>query len=333
MVKMAGLCLLIVTPAFALEPEEIAIIAVRRSPRSRELARFYAERREVPTSQICLIDVEPGVNLDRNEWNRRVRPAIRRWIGANDLQGKLRCLVTTWDVPLKIGRESAVSEDRKLFLKGMRKVQFDRLNDVIGQVREVLTSETVENERLEEETAIAEVANKLQSEFKSAGGRISTEQNRTKATRENQKLSQLFVRTTGVTGLVKQLSNPKQNLNADQAKQLQQLQGRLAGLQEGLLAMTTLPESVSRDEQILGVLLLSGGILKCITWIDQQLKLLQKNETYASFDSELSLIYWPAYPLSRWVSNFEHHRFDGREVRNLRPVLMVSRCEVLTWIS
>ena len=43
-----------------LRPDEIGVIAVSRSRQSRELAEYYCEQREIPKSQICLIDVAPG---------------------------------------------------------------------------------------------------------------------------------------------------------------------------------------------------------------------------------------------------------------------------------
>ena len=90
--------------AAELKPDEIAIIAVRTSWQSRELAHYYARTRGIPESHICLIDVPGQRNLPRDGWEQNVRPGIRRWIAEHNLQARLRCFVTTWDVPLKIGR-------------------------------------------------------------------------------------------------------------------------------------------------------------------------------------------------------------------------------------
>src|SRR5690242_8731827 len=83
--------------ANALEPTEIAILAVKSSPQSRELAEYYARMRGVPSKQICLLDVKPGEVIARAEWEVKVRPAIRRWLATNELEKKIRCLVTVWD--------------------------------------------------------------------------------------------------------------------------------------------------------------------------------------------------------------------------------------------
>src|SRR5262249_24508638 len=58
--------------------------------------------RRIPKSQICLIDCSLVESLPRAEWEAKVRPAIRRWLATNHFEQKIRCLVTVWDVPLKI---------------------------------------------------------------------------------------------------------------------------------------------------------------------------------------------------------------------------------------
>lgn len=108
------------------------------------------------------------------------------------------------------------------------------------------------------------------------------------------------------------------------AQRLQTLKGLLLGYQEGLQALSALPDNAARDTQILALLQKAAGLLGTLRWVDQQREQLQKNETYASFDSELSMVYWPDYPLFRWQSNLMHYSFDnlggGR-----RATMMVSR--------
>ena len=43
-----------------LKPEEIAIIAVRQSKQSLDLAKYYAQARGIPKTQICVLDIPPG---------------------------------------------------------------------------------------------------------------------------------------------------------------------------------------------------------------------------------------------------------------------------------
>src|SRR5262249_9291063 len=87
--------LTLVEPASAaLEPDEIWCLAVRTSRQSRELAEYYAKARGVPRGQICLLDAKAGESMSRADWELRVRPAIRKWLATNELEGKIRCFVT-----------------------------------------------------------------------------------------------------------------------------------------------------------------------------------------------------------------------------------------------
>ena len=111
---------------------------------------------------------------------------------------------------------------------------------------------------------------------------------------------------------------------------IERTRGHLLGLREGLTALEGLPDSIERDEQILTLIETSHGLLGTVRWIDTHLELIRGNESHASFDSELSLVFWPDYPLIRWRPNLLHYSFDGKTVRDVRLTLMVSRIEAPT---
>lgn len=331
----AGLSL--ATPATALEPEQIAIIAVQRSPESREIARHYAQARGIPESQICLIDVPVNEVLERAQWNRAVRPAIRRWISENQLERQLRCLVTVWDVPLKIGKatgQSSESAERRSYLEAERRTRITRLNAVIGQINRILPDESVGLQTaLNREASIDEIVKKLDAVFKSARARVIDERSTPKGRAADAKLARLFTTAGGLTSLLSTLSKRPDgapDVKPEAQRQIDIMTGRILGLRDAVAALENLPESAERDQQLLGVAEKATGILGTLRWIDRQLELLDKNESYSSFDSELSLLYWPDYPLIRWQANVLHHRFDNSYTRWLRSTLMVARLEAPT---
>ena len=57
----------------------------------------------MPVEHICEVDVPATEVLDREQWRWSVRPDIQQWMKDNDPEGKIRCLITTWGVPLKVG--------------------------------------------------------------------------------------------------------------------------------------------------------------------------------------------------------------------------------------
>lgn len=316
--------------ANALEPGEVAVIAVRGSRESTDLAAFYAERRGIPPEHICLIDVKPGADLGRNQWNNQVRPAIRQWIGRHHLQTTLRCFVTTWDVPLRIGADSGVSAERKIYLEASRQIQLQKLATSVADIQRILDADAHTDDPLKGLTGLKELAKLVETELEAARERLVAETDAGIKRNADQQLIRLFVAATGIQGMVRQLESVKSRLSKEQSSELIQNQGRLQGLQMGFTALRGIPESVTRDEKILELLAPADGTLGCIRWIDEQLELLKKNETYASFDSELSLLYWPEYPLMRWLPNYLHHRYDASPDRDLKPTLMVARIEAPT---
>ncbi len=140
----------------ALAPEEIVIVAARGSRESEGLARYYARVRGVPTKNLCLMDLPGSEVLPREAWEAGVRPEIRKWLMQNDPEQKIRCLLTVWGVPLKIGPAEADVQSREYehFLTAERAHRLKLLN-VLQKSLDQIAPETgvadlSETEKLEE---------------------------------------------------------------------------------------------------------------------------------------------------------------------------------------
>jgi len=318
----------------ALKPSEIGIIAVRTSPKSRELAAYYAKARKIPESQICLIDVPPQRNLSRADWDNRVRPAIRRWIADRKLETTIRCFVTVWDVPLKIGRVDARSsqvETRQRYLQAERRIRVLRLAKQIKRADAILAGkQRRQGTALTPEMKTSQVVGELNAALTAVRERINKAKDIQIRAGAQEDLGQVLAAAGGASAMIRSLSARKIVAPTD-VRRLVGLQGRYVGLGSGRTALQNLPESVPRDQQILALVEQSNGLVGTLLWIDSRQTLTKKNETYASFDSELSLLYWPSYPLLRWQTNVLHYRYDGTYSRRLRTTLMVSRLEAPTF--
>ena len=97
----------------ALKPEEIVIVGARGNRDSEGLAKYYSRVRGVPEANICLVDMPSNELLPREMWQWGVRPEIRKWLAEHDPQQKIRCLLTVWGVPLKIGPAEANDQSRR----------------------------------------------------------------------------------------------------------------------------------------------------------------------------------------------------------------------------
>jgi len=313
-----------------LVPKQVAVVAMSSSAESQELARHYLKVRAIPEANLLLLPGKPSESLPREVWDAEVRPAIRKWLTQHSPKGEIRCFVTCWDVPLKIGRRPADSPElvqRQEFLTAARKGRVAQMTVVLKALRELgQVDAPAKVEPLAEDAPLADVAARLDAEIKAARDRIMATSSQPKQVEASQTLQGALVLSGGLAQLHRMAIAAAKTRGAESAEadpQLAMLTGRLQGLQQGLQALSALPDSPARDAQFMNLLQATGGAIGVIQWTDKELEALEKNETHSSFDSELSLVLWDDYPLSRWQPNILHYRFDhapGRET-----VLMVSR--------
>ena len=319
-----------------LKPAEIAVVAMRDSRQSVELAEYYVDARGIPADQICLINCTPGETVSREEWESKVRPQILGWILDNQLETKLRCLVTVWDVPLRIGKADPQSTElvqRVAYLKGERENRIFRVRTLMAAVNEILPAAEEPAELPPETDDLKTIIKDLEAAFGTVRERLQPVANTPEGRQATARLTNIFAASGGLVNVMRNLQTQVQQQPDNEAlkNSLATTAGQITGLREGRAAIERLPDGIDADEAMLSVVEKSDGLLGSLAWIDGQLMLLEKNETYSSFDSELSLLYWPTYSLGRWQSNVLHYQYDNSYTRQLRATLMVSRIEAPTF--
>jgi uncharacterized protein (TIGR03790 family) len=323
-----------------LTPAEVAILAVRSSAQSRELAEYYALKRHIPKEQICLLDVEAGETVSRNDWETRIRPSIRNWLVSNQLDRKIRCFVTTWDVPLKIGPVDTSHPTVALIqnqLESSRTLRQERIRRLAGEIDGLLP----DDQRPERDVPAGDAPHKQFVEFLEAASkdaqirlRKGQEQNSPAVQGYVNQLERLYTEGGGVTAIMRSLQIQMQN-NPQPPIKVQRMfefhRGEMIGLRAGINVITSARESVERDLQTMALIQQSDGLLGTLAWIEQTRELWQKNETYSSFDSELALLHFPPYGLLRWQASPWHYSFPPTSRELLPPALMVARLEAPTF--
>lgn len=336
--KVAPCCLsvLLILPqlAFAeLRPEEVAVIAVRSSPQSVDIAEYYAKARGIPLAHICPIDVTAGKDLDRATWESSVRPAIRTWILGQRLESQLRCLVTVWDVPLKIARQTDKIESRRAFLETEKRLRRQAASEGLAGIDRILAdSQPAASREVTEDADARKVAELFQAALQAIQKRMAlADPNAIPAA--NLELVQSIGQLGGVAAGLQVLAgefSATTSPDLELTKRLEFAKGRLLGLRDARTAVEQMPDSIERDEQLLTIVASAEGHIGVLRWIESQVEMLERNETYSSFDSELSLLFWLDYPLNRWQPNLLHYQFDNSPLRTRKPTLMVSRLEAPT---
>jgi uncharacterized protein (TIGR03790 family) len=309
-----------------LTPREIAIIATS-SPASKSIAEYYAERRGVPREQIMLLDAKPNVDLSRADWDARVRPAIRDWLKSNQLQGKIRCLVLAWDLPMRIGPAmdaAATIAARKSQLDRIRQTTLDRLADTLGTVDGLGRSPLLAiTPNFDSGTTFAAVAEATEKTINAAANRLRSQSDREAQRQGFAAFEKSLVAVGGMEALANLVMRQGKPASAEVGQRVDALRRDLKKRQEELQAMLFELDTVERDKKLIEQLETVGGLVGVVRWIDEQKLALQKHETQASFDSELSILDWPPYPLSMWQINPLFYPIAG--AMKDRPVMMVAR--------
>jgi len=96
---------------FALEPNEIVVVANRDVAYSVQLARYYCEKRKVPAENIFLLSLGSRLNdsISRSDYDKSIAAPIRNVLSTRTSYEKIKCLVTTYGVPIRAGRRGTIT--------------------------------------------------------------------------------------------------------------------------------------------------------------------------------------------------------------------------------
>lgn len=311
-----------------LAPNQIGIIAMAESADSQELAKHYAKVRGVPEANILLLEGKPSQTLSRHLWETKTRPAVRQWLFEDDRASTIRCFVTCQDVPLKIGRRDAGSPEiveRKDFLGRVRENQVKQVDRLVSMLESLGSgAEPKPGDPTAANAPLQELAKRLEAAMGAAQGQFMAIPDNAKREEAGRALEQGLVRIGGGSQMLRVAAQARRQMQPEQAMQMEILNARMQGLQQGIAALGSLPPSVPRDAQLINLIQMHDGLLGAIGFVDQELQALEKNETYSSFDGELSLIRQNDYPLDRWQPNLLYHGFGGR-AGGEQSVVMVAR--------
>jgi len=137
MLSPRAVCLLLAltcsAPALALEPNEILVIANVDYPASTRLGRYYCQQRGIPGGHVVPVSLGPALRdtISRADYEKRLARPIRRIFATRPDLENIKCLVTTYGVPFRVGRRRPLpqSEGRLKELKALLGREQDALKE------------------------------------------------------------------------------------------------------------------------------------------------------------------------------------------------------------
>ena len=134
---------------FALQADEIVVIANDLYPDSVDLARYYMKARKIPKQNLLKIATTDRTHINREKYESEIAVPIKKFLGKKKFVGKIRCLVTLRGVPLRIDPPRLVGEakrqveklatNKKLLQQQLQQTEKDQKETITG-LKEQVTS-------------------------------------------------------------------------------------------------------------------------------------------------------------------------------------------------
>ncbi len=109
------LLLLTATPAFALDPADVVVVANKTVPESVQVAEHYLAKRKVPAENLVLLDLPPSEDISRADYDTRLAGPLRAALQSRKV--KVKVILTVYGVPLRVGREEPSAEEKAALAK------------------------------------------------------------------------------------------------------------------------------------------------------------------------------------------------------------------------
>ncbi len=122
---------------FALEPDEILVLANGDNAASVRIARYYCSKRNVPKDNILSLSLgmKPNDTISRSDYEKFLAEPIRKELLTKQQPGKIRCLLTTYGMPYKVKGRGPL-KDLEGKLKGLKE-SAEQEKNTLKQLEEV----------------------------------------------------------------------------------------------------------------------------------------------------------------------------------------------------
>ena len=108
--------------AFALAPEEVLVLANKRSAKSLEIARYYMEKRHIPENNLVLLEISTDEICTFEEYQNRAAAPVQTLLLKSGFN-TIRCIVTVYKIPLKIKNSGPTEEEHRRIIRMEREIQ------------------------------------------------------------------------------------------------------------------------------------------------------------------------------------------------------------------
>ncbi len=126
--------------SFALEPDQILVIANSDIPESMRIAQYYCRKRAVPTDNLITLSLgkNPVNSISRKDYDTKIVEPLIKTLKNKKFEGKIKCLLTIYGIPLSVGGRGKLEGNEE---------QLKQIKELIAQGKEKLEKLNEENKQ------------------------------------------------------------------------------------------------------------------------------------------------------------------------------------------
>ncbi len=331
------------SPAGTLKPEDIVIVYNSDFPESREVAEYYALRRQVPAKNLMGISLPQGEDMSRSTYEKKLVSSLRRFLRNMEGDNFPRCVLLIYGVPLRVLNPTPTKEDlmdaqvaskRKIYCldtvisltRALKKIGLpvDKIDQ--GEEDQLESSKKLSSM---EKTDNKEWIKRAMEELRNAEKRLSAGPAENKRGKDRIALNSIRIALLGfnpitlkVISEIHREPTPRQQGRIDVLQLLTNLKLReLFLLKSGVSSQSAL-------ELAAYIRVRNGVIGELEFWLRRERNFLKK-ETLASVDSELALVLQEHYSIADSIPNPFRRENDKNPLSGKirEGIVMVSRLD------
>jgi len=325
--------------AAALSADQVAVLANHNSSESLKVARHYLLARGIPSNHLIQLDLPENETITPQQYDEQVLQPVRQALVTRKLTSKVRVLVTTYGIPLSIGPHRPTSAEERWLKDAAERRRFAEahLERTLEALSRIAPSSDPGSEPAPPESHVppgqpdtAVMVARLDESTRAAVRRLNAVGDAKERERWSSELGGLMKLAGGDAALVQSLAPAP---TADPAKaqvELNRLKQRIGWTQQVIQMLMVRPSNESREQAYKiseGVF----GLLGILRFANEETAVYTMKDSDASFDSELSLLWWDHdfYRPTGRIGNPLHYanRARGFSAGHSVPVLMISRLD------
>jgi len=138
---------------YALEADEILIIANKDIEESMSLAQYYCTQRSIPDKNILALSLGSNLkdSISRSDYEKQLVEPIRNKLFNERLIGKIKCLLTIYGVPIKVGGRG-ILEGHEVKLKELNRLA-EQTKKTLEDSKQANSTDSVEHKQADRRLA------------------------------------------------------------------------------------------------------------------------------------------------------------------------------------